>query len=79
VASILPIIRLRSDFDDRITRIMGEAFDAACRELHDRGQPEIVYEVIASRIIAAAKRGECDPIRLRDIGLGALPPNRWAD
>jgi len=35
---------------------MGEAFDAACEELHDKGQPIIVYEVIAKRIIDAAKR-----------------------
>jgi hypothetical protein len=44
---------------------MGEAFDAACKELHDKGQPTIVYEVIAKRIIDAAKNGERDPVQLR--------------
>jgi hypothetical protein len=39
---------------------MGEAFDDACKELHDTGQPPIVYEVIAKRIIDAAKNGERD-------------------
>ena len=37
---------------------MGEAFDAACTALHNTGEPEIVYEVIAKRIIDAAKNGE---------------------
>ena len=72
--SILPFIRKAgSVFDDRVTQIMGEAFDSACKELHDTGQPAIVYEVIAKRIIdAAAKNGERDPIRLRNAGLAAF-------
>jgi hypothetical protein len=51
---------------------MGEAFDTACKDLHDTGQPPIVYEVIAVRIINAAKNGERDPVRLRNTGLSAL-------
>ena len=51
---------------------MGEAFDHACKELHDKGQPEIVYEVIANRIIEAVMNGERDPIRLRNAGLAAF-------
>lgn len=51
---------------------MGQAFDAARKELHDYGQPEIVQEVIAQRIIAAAHRGERDVERLRDFALTAL-------
>lgn len=46
--------------------------DEACKELHDTGQPAIVYEVIAKRIIDAAKNGECDPVRLRNAGLAEL-------
>ena len=42
---------------------MGEAFDAACKELRDAGQPHAVREVIAGRIIAAATFGERDPVR----------------
>jgi hypothetical protein len=73
VASILPFIRKAGAiFDDRVTKIMGEAFDSACKELHDTGQPTIVYEVIAKRIIEAAKNGERNPIRLRNAGLVAL-------
>jgi len=60
------------DFDDETTRRMGEAFDAARAALHDQARPEIVYGIIAKRIIEAAKKGERDPIRLRDAGLAAL-------
>ncbi|MGA8898553.1 hypothetical protein, partial [Bradyrhizobium sp.] len=73
VASILPFIRKTGTvFDDRMTRIMGEAFDCACKELHDSGQPPIVYEVIAKRIIDAVRDGERDVMRLRNVGLAAL-------
>jgi hypothetical protein len=73
VASILPFIRKAGTvFDDYATEIMGEAFDAACKELHDKGQPTIVYEVIAKRIIDAAKNGERNTVQLRNIGLAGL-------
>jgi hypothetical protein len=36
-------------FDDSATKVMGEAFDAACKDLHDTGQPSIVYEVVATQ------------------------------
>ena len=73
MASILPFIRKAGTvFDDRVTQIMGEAFDSACKELHDTGQPAIVYEVIAKRIIDCAKNGERDRLRLRNAGLAAL-------
>lgn len=73
MASILPFIRKGGTvFDDRVTEILGIAFDSACQELHDRGQPAIVYEVIAKRIIDAAAQGERDPIQLRNIGLAAF-------
>jgi hypothetical protein len=72
MASILPFIRPRGDLDDETTRRMGEAFDAARAALNEKGQPEIVYGIIAKRIIEAAQKGERDPIRLRDAGLAAL-------
>jgi hypothetical protein len=58
-------------FDDRATKVMGEAFDGASRDLHDKGHP-LVYEVIASRIIDAARSGERDPKKLKDIALRGL-------
>jgi hypothetical protein len=73
MASILPFIQKTGTvFDDYVTKAIGEAFDAACRELHDKGQPQIVYEVIAKRIIDKAESGERDVTRLRDAGLAAL-------
>jgi len=73
VASILPFLRPNDGvFDDHATRVMGEAFDAARKALHSSGQPQIVYDAIAARIIAAAHRGERDPARLRNAGLARL-------
>ncbi len=71
MASILPFIRQHDgSFDPKATRAMGEAFDAARKQVGDVGQA--VYEVIAGRIIAAAERGERDPVRLRQAGLAGL-------
>jgi len=55
-------------FEPEATAAMGEAFDVACRGLHDGGEPE-VRKLVARRIIAAARRGELDPIRLRTAAL----------
>jgi hypothetical protein len=52
-------------FEPEATAAMGEAFEAACQELHDVGKAEGVRKLIAEQIIAAATRGELDPIRLR--------------
>ena len=68
MVSILPFIKAETVFDDAATRAMGDAFDAVCESLRDKGQPEVVYEVIARRIIEAAKKGERDPERLRAAG-----------
>ena len=73
MASILPFVRKAGTiFDDNATQLMGEAFDAACKDLHDKGHPSIVYEVIAGRIIEAFKGGERDTDQLRKAGLAAL-------
>jgi hypothetical protein len=58
-------------FDDISIKVMGEAFDAACKDLRDTGQPDI-YEVVATRIIEAAKSGERGPEKLRDWALTAF-------
>ena len=56
-------------FGPEATAAMGEAFEAACKELHDVGQLQMVRKVIAQRIIAAARRGELDQVRLRTAAL----------
>jgi len=55
---------------------MSEAFEAACKELDEAGQPKVAREVIAGRIIAAARIGERDPARLREAALAGLPDER---
>ncbi len=59
-------------FEPEATAAMSEAFDAACKALHDDGKPE-VRKLIAKRIIAAASEGELDPVRLRTAALSGLP------
>jgi hypothetical protein len=57
------------EFDPEALAALGEAFDAALEALDDWGQPKIVREVIAQRIIEAARRGERDPARLVEAAL----------
>ena len=59
----------RGVFEPNATAAMGEAFEAACNHLHDAGKAEVVRQLIAERIIAAASRGELDPVRLRTAAL----------
>jgi hypothetical protein len=51
-------------FDPDALAAMDEAFDAAFEALDDMGQPKIVLEIIAQRIMEASNRGERDPVRL---------------
>lgn len=51
-------------FEPEAVAAMGEAFDAACEVLQDAGPPEVVREIVAKRIVAAATIGERDPVRL---------------
>ena len=55
-------------FEPEAVAAMSEAFEAACNELNE-GQPKVAPEVIATRIIASARRGERDPRRLRAAAL----------
>jgi hypothetical protein len=59
-------------FDAEATRVMGKAYDKARRALHDKGQPDVVQEVIAMRIIDIAATGERDPDELARRALQAL-------
>ena len=44
--------------------------------LHDMGQPEVVREVLARRIIKAAKKGERDAAKLCAVALSAFNDDR---
>ena len=68
----MPIYSVKDGvFDSEATAIMGEAFDAACKELHFP-QAKWARELIAERIIAAARKGDLDPVRLRTAALVGL-------
>ncbi len=57
------------EFDDAATLAMGEAFDLACASLLSVGSSCTVREIIAKRIVDAAKNGERDPTRLHEQAL----------
>ena len=67
-----------ASFDPETAHIMGRAFECACKALHDVGQPAMVKDVIAQRIIDIAKTAERDPNALCERALKALglPPQR---
>jgi len=53
---------------------MDIAYAKACKMLHDKGQPSLVQEVMAGRIIKIVEAGERDPDRIcqrvmADLGL----------
>jgi hypothetical protein len=68
--SIIDLFRVTA-FDPEALNVLCQTYDQARRSLHDNGQPHIVNEVIAQRIIALAEKGERDPDRLC---AGALTP-----
>ena len=71
MASILPYLR-NAAFDPDAIEAMSRAYDHARKELHDKGQPEVVREIIATRIIAFASKGERDPQKLATAALQVL-------
>ena len=73
MTTIVPFLRYAA-FDAESTKLLGLAFEEACRDLHD--QPDLVKEIIAKRIVEAAKRGERDSHRLCAKALDALGMNR---
>ena len=73
--TIVPFLHGYS-FDPDITRAMGAAYDKAREMLHDRGQPEVVQEVIARRIINVVMTGERDPELICQRAMTALGLDR---
>jgi hypothetical protein len=60
---ITPILHGRV-FDPEAIRAMGIAFQDACRRLGIVGQADGATELVASKVIKLAQRGERDPVRL---------------
>ena len=71
MSSIVPIFR-GSGFDAEAVQALGKAYDLACLSLHPGGQPPVVQEILARKIIEVAQRGERDPERLAAIALANL-------
>ena len=67
-------------FGPETIAVMGDALDAALKELQDIEQSNVqsdaVRETIAGRIIGAARLGERDPGRLRAAALSGMTGRR---
>jgi hypothetical protein len=67
-ASTMPM-RLFGVFGPEALTEMAQTLDAAYKQLQGTGEPDVVRERIATRIIAAARLGERDPARLLEAAL----------
>ena len=65
-------MKTSATFDDEATVAMAEAYDKACRSMTDWGQPDVIKEIIAKRIVELAGRGERDPNQLCEQALKSL-------
>jgi hypothetical protein len=59
-------------FDPETLTLLGAAYDLTIANLHDGGQPDSACEIIASRIIASAIKGERDPQKLSRFALRGI-------
>jgi hypothetical protein len=71
VSSFAEFVR-NTSYDPEAVRVMSLAYEAALQQLHDRGQPAIVREIIARRLIELAAIGERQPERLCAMVLSQL-------
>jgi hypothetical protein len=74
-ATSVPIFAEAAFGSDAID-VMTKAYGQACRMLRDKGQPEVVQEVIARRIVEIARTGERDPERICERVLAEFGINR---
>ena len=58
--------------DSEAAAVVTEAFEKACQSLHDWGQPHVISDVVAKRIVEVAERGERDPDQLCERALKSL-------
>jgi hypothetical protein len=65
---IRPFVELGA-FDPAAITAMSEVLEVALKKLGDVDQPEVVREIIATRIMTAARLGERDPARLLQAAL----------
>lgn len=72
MAQILQFLRPTDAFSPEAITVLIKAYDMALTSLHDRGQPEVVREVVAKRIVEAAQRGIVDAASLCADALSAF-------
>jgi hypothetical protein len=63
---------MAAEFDPEMSAVMAEAYDRVCQSMRDWGQPLIIAEIIAKRIIKLAADGERNPDKLCDRALKSL-------
>jgi hypothetical protein len=66
MGTILPFLKEQNVFDPEATSAMSIAFDEICTALKLSAGDARGRETVASRIVELARRGERDPVRLRD-------------
>jgi len=55
-----PFARYVGSFDPETLATLGRAYDLAIANMHDSGQADSVHQLIADRIMSAARKGERD-------------------
>ena len=78
MGQILQFLRPTDVFSPEAIQTLIKAYDMALASLQDRGQPDVVREVVAKRIIEAAQKGVVDPASLCADALSALHSDRLA-
>lgn len=76
MAQTLPSVRSTDAFSPEAIQTLIKAYDMALTSLQERGQPDVVREVVAKRIIEAAQRGVVGSASLCADALLALHSDR---
>jgi hypothetical protein len=72
MGQVLPFARPHTVFDPDEMATLTKAYDLAIAELHGETFTDFVREIVAKRIIAAAKSGQRDPERLYKSALSSI-------
>jgi hypothetical protein len=59
-------------FGPETLSVMSAVFNDVCKAVEASGRSDVIKEMIASRIIHLARRGETDPIAMREAVLREL-------
>jgi len=65
MGTIIPFLKEQAVFEPEVTRAMSSAFDEVCQALNLADGDARSREAVAVRLIELARRGERDPMALR--------------